>query len=141
MTDPQALYQTEILEHDENPRNEKKLDQPSHTAKLSNPLCGDRVQVELRVEDGRIAEVGFKGRGCALSRASASMMTESLSGLALEEAGVLKDALQDWLDRGTSLPPELGALQVFAGVRDFPSRKKCVTLAWEALSKALSSGR
>ncbi|MEL6184441.1 MAG: Fe-S cluster assembly sulfur transfer protein SufU [Myxococcota bacterium] len=142
MTDPQDLYQAEILEHDENPRNEGRLDDPTASARVSNPLCGDRVQVDLQIEDGVIRDIRFKGRGCAISRASASMMTELVQGLPADEAAELEAKIQQWLDSEARMPPEgLERLEPLGAVRAFPSRKRCATLAWSSLTKALNLPR
>lgn len=113
------------------------MDAPTHRAKVSNPLCGDRVQIDLGVEDGLIQEVRFVGRGCALSRASASMMTELLTGRSVDEVPGLAAALEAWLEGEESPPKPLASLEPLGAVRAFPSRKKCVTLPWEAMAKAL----
>lgn len=137
MTDASELYQAQIIDHDENPRNEGRLEAPTHSAKVSNPLCGDRVQVDLEIDDGVIKKVSFKGRGCALSRASASMMTEILLGRRVDEVPGLSGEVSNWLATDEGPPGELSDLEPLGAVRAFPSRIKCVTLAWEALEKAL----
>lgn len=139
MTDPNDLYQAEILDHDENPRNEGRLEAPTHSARVSNPLCGDRVQVDLQVEDGVIVDIRFVGRGCAISRASASMMTELVIGRPAASAAELEAVLETWLNTDARRPPEgLEALEPLGAVRAFPSRKRCATLAWASLAKALA---
>lgn len=138
MSDASALYHAKILALDESPMNEGRLDDATHQAKCSNPLCGDRVEVSLRVEDEIIREVRFVGRGCALSRASAAMLTEDAVGLSVEAATVRGAAIEAWLKNGAPMPASVAGLEALEGVRSFPSRVGCVTLAWVALEKALS---
>jgi nitrogen fixation NifU-like protein len=133
------LYQAAILEHDAEPRNEGALEAPTHRAKLSNPLCGDRVQLDLRSEAGRVVEARFVGRGCALSRASASMLTEQIRGRSLDEAKAMTEAVEAWLAEPGRPPAALAELEPLGAVRAFPSRVRCVTLAWSALAQALDS--
>jgi nitrogen fixation NifU-like protein len=132
------LYREVILEHSRGPRNRRRLDDPTIAHRDTNPLCGDEVEVELRIEGDRIVELGFQGRGCAISQASASMMTEALEGRTLREAGATVDAFQAMLtgDAGTDAA-HLGDLEALAGVRRFPVRVRCATLAWHALGEAL----
>lgn len=142
MSNLDELYQSVILEHDRNPRNFRVLEGPHQEAEGYNPLCGDRVKVMVTVADGRIADVAFQGSGCAISKASASLMTEALKGRTVEEAGALFDTFRDRLvgggetegRSGGELPTRLRALE---GVRSFPMRIKCATLAWHALKEAL----
>lgn len=174
------LYGEIILDHNRQPRNFGRLAAANHVAVGHNPLCGDRVAIYLRVEDERIEEIGFEGVGCAISTASASMMTEALRGKPVAEARQLFERFHALLtagggepgpgheaDSGESGPgheadggesgpgraadggaregapetaPPLGKLEVFAGVREFPMRVKCATLAWHALQAALASG-
>ncbi|HSS78134.1 MAG TPA: SUF system NifU family Fe-S cluster assembly protein [Thermoanaerobaculia bacterium] len=137
------LYQEVILDHNRRPRNFGPLAAANHQAEGDNPLCGDKVSVLLDVEDGRIRDIAFQGVGCAISMASASLMTEALKGQSVEEARRLFHVFHDLLttgdtgDRDTS--PELGKLAVFTGVREFPMRVKCATLAWHTLLAALSA--
>lgn len=140
MTDAKALYQARILELDENPKNEGRLEDATHSARCSNPLCGDRVQVDLRVEDGVVKEARFTGRGCALSRASASMLTVDVLGLTPEQAEAREGALEAWLSGEGEPPRSEAGIEALSGVRSFPSRIRCVTLPWEALRKALGEG-
>ena len=137
MKDVQALYQAKILEHDQNPRNEGQLANPSHHAKLTNTLCGDRVSVDLLIEDDVVKEVGFVGRGCALMRASASIMTEVVVELETQVAFERATVLEKWLSDAEPCPSCLAMMQVFEGVRSFPSRIECVALPWVSLKKAL----
>jgi nitrogen fixation protein NifU and related proteins len=138
MSDLRELYQEVILDHHRRPRNFGALDQPTGRAEGHNPLCGDRVTVYVRLAGDRIADVKFEGSGCAISKASASLMTDSVKGRSVDESAALFHAFQT-LVTGGSPPPdaELGKLEVFAGVRDYPSRVKCATLAWHALQAAI----
>jgi nitrogen fixation NifU-like protein len=135
----QDLYQDVILDHNRRPRNFRALE-PAHTAEGFNPLCGDHFTVYLRVEDDRIADLAFQGSGCAISKASASLMTESLKGKTPADATAL---LERFLRMITSPPDspvaDLGKLTVLAGVRQFPARVKCASLAWHTLRAALES--
>ena len=132
------LYQEVILDHTKNPRNFRELENASHDAKGHNPLCGDRLSLYILVEDGVIRDVSFKGAGCAISTASASMMTEALKGKTEAEAEALFGAFHDVVTGKEGADEEaLGKLAVFAGVRDYPVRVKCATLAWHTLKAAL----
>lgn len=131
------LYHETILALDAEPRHEGRLEEATHTARTSNPLCGDRVQIDLRVEEGVVREAWFVGRGCAISRASASLLTELVEGCSIEEACALEARLEAWLTEGGATPEGLASLEALAGVRAFPSRIKCATLAWTSLRKAL----
>ena len=133
------LYQEVILEHSKAPRNFRRLQNANQTAEGYNPLCGDHYSVFLDVEGGAIRDIGFEGAGCAISKASASMMTQMVKGKSREEATRLFREFQrlvtgeDPLGNGA----DLGKLAVFAGVRNFPTRIKCATLAWHTLQAAL----
>jgi nitrogen fixation NifU-like protein len=132
------LYQEVIVDHGRRPRNFGPLAEASHQAEGVNPLCGDRLTLRLKVVDGVIAEARFEGVGCAISTASASLLTEALTGRPVAEADALFTAFHNLLTRADAAPPaDLGKLQVLAGVREFPSRIKCATLAWHALQAAL----
>jgi nitrogen fixation NifU-like protein len=137
--DLQDLYQEVILDHNRSPRNFRTID-TGRKADGYNPLCGDRVTVWLRVHEGRIADASFQGSGCAISRASASLMTESVKGKTLEEVHHLAGRFHELV---TGAPGEagheLGKLSVFAGVRQFPARVKCATLAWHTLRSAVDA--
>ena len=136
------LYQEVILDHSRSPRNFGPLEGANRTAEGYNPLCGDKIKVFAQVEEGVIREIGFEGQGCAISQASASMMTERLTGKTLKEAEELFQGFHQLLT-GEELPgaesegPELGKLEVFSGVKEFPIRVKCATLPWHALYAAL----
>jgi len=140
MSELRDLYQEVILDHSKAPRNYRMLKAVTHEADGKNPLCGDAFKVTVEVENGRIKDIGFIGQGCAISTASASMMTESVKGKTLDE----EKNLFEWFHRLLTAPPTLGApagplgkLAVFAGVREFPVRVKCATLAWHTLKAAL----
>ena len=136
--DLRALYQEVIVDHGRRPHNFGPLAEASHQAEGFNPLCGDRLTLRLKVIDGVIAEARFEGVGCAISTASASLMTEALRGLAVGDAEALFAAFHAMLTEDGRLPPGgLGKLEVLAGVREFPTRIKCATLAWHALLAAL----
>lgn len=140
MSDLRELYQEVILDHQKKPRNFREIGDSSGRAEGHNRLCGDRVTVYLKVEDGKVADVSFQGSGCAISTASASMMTEALKGKTLEEMEALFRTFHEMLT-GTpyeaEAKPALGKLAVFSGVREFPARVKCATLAWHTLQAAL----
>ena len=130
MSDLSDLYQEVILDHNKRPRNFRAIASPTHRAEGYNPLCGDRLNLFLRVENGTIVDVGFQGSGCAISRASASLMTDSVKGRTLPDV----QAIFDQFHRMVTTPPgqpveDLGKLSVLAGVRQFPVRVKCATLA------------
>ena len=125
------------MDHSKRPRNKAALAQATHSAQGHNPLCGDRISVQLRIEGGRITGVGFQGAGCAISTASASLMTEAVKGKTAEEAGHAFDEFHALLTEGRVPEAGLGKLAVFAGVREYPMRVKCATLAWHTLRAAL----
>jgi nitrogen fixation protein NifU and related proteins len=138
MSELRDLYQEVILDHNRRPRNFGPLPDANRRAEGYNPLCGDKVTVFLDVEDGRIAGVSFQGSGCAISTASASLMTEALAGRTVAEARELFRDFHDLVTTGAGEgSPELGKLNVFGGVREFPMRVKCATLAWHAVLAAL----
>jgi nitrogen fixation protein NifU and related proteins len=139
MSDLRDLYQEVILDHTRRPRNFGTLPAANHQAEGNNPLCGDQVTVFLDLSDGRIRDVAFQGAGCAISTASASLMTEALKGKTVEEARRLFHVFQDLVTTGAGEgDPELGKLAVFTGVREYPMRVKCATLAWHTLLAALA---
>ncbi|MEQ8279173.1 MAG: SUF system NifU family Fe-S cluster assembly protein [Deltaproteobacteria bacterium] len=135
MTDARALYRAWVLEHEKAPRNEGRLEDPTHSARGSNPLCGDRVDVDLKVEGDSIVRVAFESRGCAIAKASASKMTTLVDGRSPHEARALAERLTTLLARGNTEDDE--ALADLLGVRAFPSRTRCATLAWTTLVDAL----
>ena len=138
MTDLRDLYQEVIIDHGRRPRNFGPLLGHNHHAEGFNPLCGDRLTLYLKVIDGIIDDVRFEGTGCAISTASASLMCEALKGKSEAQAEALFSAFHA-LVTGTEAPDtaSLGKLQVLAGVREFPARIKCATLAWHTLRAAL----
>jgi nitrogen fixation protein NifU and related proteins len=141
MSDLRELYQQVILDHNRKPRNFRRLPSPTQTAEGYNPLCGDRVSVELELEGDLIRDIAFQGSGCAISKASASMMTASLKGKTVEAAGEAFEQFHGMLtdDRPSGeFPATLGKLAAFAGVREFPIRIKCATLPWHTLRAALA---
>ena len=140
MSDLRELYQQVILDHNRKPRNFRPMDDADHHAAGHNPLCGDRITVFMKIEDGVVRDVSFQGAGCAISVASASMMTESLKGKTETEAEALFEKFHHLVTEGEEDGVEglkLGKLAVFAGVREFPVRVKCATLAWHTFQAAL----
>ncbi|HYM04823.1 MAG TPA: SUF system NifU family Fe-S cluster assembly protein [Stellaceae bacterium] len=144
--DIRDLYQDIILDHGQRPRNFRKQEHPSHFARGHNPLCGDRVSVYLTLDGDRITDVSFEGRGCAISTASASLMTEILKGKTLAEAAALFKGFHAKVTGATvpETPPALAddmeRLDPLTGVLAYPARVKCATLAWHAFEAALKSG-
>ena len=138
MAELRDLYQEVILEHSKAPRNFRRLEEGRH-AEGFNPLCGDRFTVFLKLENDRVTDVSFQGSGCAISKASASMMTQALKGKSKAEAEKLFDVFHKLVTTGESNgdKPELGKLEVFSGVSEFPVRVKCATLAWHTMKAAL----
>lgn len=138
MNDLRDLYQDMIFDHYRQPRNYGRLENANHKAEGYNPLCGDKVTLTLILKDGVIHDLKFEGAGCAISTASASLMTESLKGKTVEEA---LSMLEDFkaLVTGASVAKDMGKLSVLAGVQAFPQRVKCATLAWHTLQAALKS--
>jgi nitrogen fixation NifU-like protein len=135
MSELRELYQEMILDHGKRPRNFREQES-ARCADGHNPLCGDRVKVFVKIEDGRIEDVSFQGNGCAISTASASMMTEALRGITVEEADALFQRFHSLL-ASHGEETALGKLAVFKGVREFPMRVKCATLAWHTLRAAI----
>ena len=133
------LYQSVILDHNRAPRNCRRLDDASGSARGRNPSCGDEVVVFVRDDDGVLADVSFEGTGCAISRASASLMTLSVKGKTRGEALALFEQFHALVTGETADRASLGKLAVFSGVRSFPARVKCASLAWHALRSALES--
>lgn len=143
MTELRELYQEVILDHNKHPRNYGETDGADYQADGYNPLCGDRLVVYLKELEGKIAEVTFVGSGCAISQASASLMTDAVKGLSLSAAKELFDQFHAMITdkTETDFPEELGKLAVLAGVRDYPTRVKCASLAWHTLRAALDNNR
>ena len=144
MSDLAELYQQVILDHNRKPRNFRVIEDATGTAEGYNPLCGDELKVFLKVDhDGRIEDVSFEGSGCAISKASASLMTTSVKGKTVGEVEALFDEFHK-LVTGDLDPSagdhQLGRLSVFAGVSEFPARVKCASLAWHTLKGALTGG-
>jgi nitrogen fixation NifU-like protein len=132
------LYQEIILDHSKRPRNCRSMEDANRKAEGYNPLCGDRLNLFLKVENGVVQDASFVGSGCAISTASASLMTESLKGKSSEEALQLLDRFHQLLTSDVPPGKELGKLVVFGGVREYPARVKCATLAWHTLKSALN---
>ncbi|MFQ5702826.1 MAG: Fe-S cluster assembly sulfur transfer protein SufU [Gemmatimonadales bacterium] len=138
--DVRELYQQVILDHNRSPRNFKVIDNANREASGDNPLCGDRITVYVRVNDGVIADVGFQGSGCAISQASASLMTTSVRGKSVAEARKLFGQFHSMVmgeHDSTSAVKSLGKLAALGGVREFPARVKCANLSWHTLKAAL----
>ncbi len=133
------LYREILLDHYRNPRNRGPLDVANAAADGSNPLCGDEITLELQLDDdGRIADAAFSGQGCSISQASSSLMTEHIKGRSSDEATSAIDAFQAMMVEGEEAPEELGDIGALAGVRKFPMRVKCASLAWKTLELALA---
>ncbi len=138
MSELRELYQEQILEHSKTPRNFRELQNANHKAEGYNPLCGDHFTIYLDLEGDKIHDVTFQGSGCAISKASASMMTQSLKGKSKEEAAKIFENFHNLVTGHADGDREsLGKLAVFAGVSEFPVRVKCATLAWHTLQAAL----
>lgn len=141
MNDLTRLYQEVLLDHYRSPRHFGRLAEPTGRAEGHNPLCGDRIAVEARLADGHLAEVAFEGAGCAISTASASLMTEAVSGLSPAEIEELFERFRKAVTGDPAADVEaLGKLGVLSGVKEFPMRVKCATLGWHTLLAALGSG-
>ncbi|MFQ5429605.1 MAG: Fe-S cluster assembly sulfur transfer protein SufU [Phycisphaerae bacterium] len=140
MSDLTEFYQELILDHNKRPRNRRRIEDADYHAQGYNPLCGDKVTVFLKVQDGRVRDVAFEGSGCAISTASASIMTETLRGKTLDQAKALFEKFHAMItgepiekDEG----PDLGKLEVFSGVCRYPARVKCAALVWHTVQAAL----
>jgi nitrogen fixation NifU-like protein len=134
------LYQQVILDHNKSPRNFRVIENANHYSEGYNPLCGDRIDIYLDVENGIVKDISFQGKGCAISKASASLMSSMVKGKPVEEAEKLFEKFHDLITGKLGDNPdteELGKLAVFAGVRDFPARVKCASLAWHTMINAL----
>ena len=140
MSELSELYQQVILDHNKKPRNFHKLETANRSAEGYNPLCGDQLTVYMQLEDEVVKDISFVGQGCAISKASASMMTQSVKGKSKQEAEILFDEFHRMvtgeMDEET-MPNRLGRLTIFSGVRDYPARVKCASLAWHTMRAAL----
>ena len=143
MAELRELYQEVILEHSKAPRNYRRPSEANQKAEGFNPLCGDRFTVYLELAGDQIRDIGFEGSGCAISKASASMMTQAVKGKSRQEAEKLFAAFHRLVTTGESngAGGELGKLEVFSGVSEFPVRVKCATLAWHTLEAALGGAQ
>lgn len=142
MSELRDLYQEVILDHYKRPRNFRPMDAPDRSAEGYNPLCGDKVAVFVRLEGDALAEVTFQGSGCAISTASASLMTEALTGRSTREVHELFSRFQALVTGGDAGDlDELGKLAVFEGVRDYPTRIKCAILVWHAIEAAMQKSQ
>jgi len=138
------LYQQVILDHNKSPRNFKILEHANHFAEGYNPLCGDKIDIYLQVEDNIVKDISFQGQGCAISKASASLMSSLVKGKSLEEAEKIFTKFHDLITGKLGDNPdieELGKLAVFTGVKEFPSRVKCASLAWHTMRSALNNNQ
>jgi len=139
MSELRELYQELILDHSKKPRNFRVLEKATHKSEGYNPLCGDRITVYLQIEGDTIRDVGFQGSGCAISKASTSMMTECVKGKTLAEVQDVLRQFKVMMLEGADPTPALGDLEALQGVRKFPVRVKCATLAWNVLEDILES--
>ncbi len=142
MSDLRELYQSVILDHNKSPRNFGDPEASNRHAEGDNPLCGDQISVHVALEDGVVRDVGFVGQGCAISTASASLMTEAVKGRSADDAMRLFERFHALVTSDPNSQPEavdLGKLLVFAGVHEFPMRVKCATLAWHTLRAAITN--
>lgn len=140
MSELAELYQETILEHNKNPRNFREIEDADKRALGNNPLCGDALQIFIKMDGDTVGDVAFKGSGCAISKASASMMTQTVKGKTLKEAEALFDEFHKMVTGELDIATEanhLGKLKIFAGVLEFPARVKCASLSWHTLSAAL----
>jgi nitrogen fixation NifU-like protein len=141
MSDLRELYQQVILDHNKKPRNFRVIEPCDHEADGFNPLCGDKVHIYVDLDGDRIADVSFQGEGCAISTAAASMMTQAIKGKTIEEALKIFDVYQHMvMGEGNEEIASIGKLAIFEGVREFPMRVKCATLAWHTFKAALEGG-
>ncbi len=141
MPDLRALYQQVILDHHRSPRNYRRLSDANRSSEGTNPLCGDEITLYVRLDGNVIGDIGFQGSGCAISQASASLMTSAVKGKSTEEAEALFRAFHDMVTGGPDAPADaqtLGKLAALAGVRQFPVRVKCANLPWHTLHAALT---
>ncbi len=141
MSELSELYQQVILEHNKNPRNFREMQEANRVAEGNNPLCGDQLKIYIRLEDDTIQDISFVGSGCAISKASASMMTQAVKGKSRREAEKLFDEFHRMVTGRLDVETEengLGKLKVFASVLEFPARVKCASLSWHTLRAALN---
>ena len=139
MSELSDLYQEVILDHNRRPRNFRTIDDASRKQEGYNPLCGDRLTLYVRLDGDRITDVAFQGSGCAISKASASLMTEALKGKTVAEARELFEKFHEMVTSSPDTDPaDLGKLSVLSGVREYPTRVKCASLAWHTLKAAVS---
>ncbi len=141
MYDLRELYQEVVMDHNRRPRNFRKLDDANRSAEGFNPLCGDRVSVYLNVDGETISDIGFIAEGCAISKATSSMMTERIKGEPVEEAERVFDAFRHMVTRKPEEDYDaelLGDLEILSGVSEYPARIKCATLSWHTLHSALN---
>jgi nitrogen fixation protein NifU and related proteins len=141
MSELSELYQQVILDHNKKPRNFRKPEAANHSAEGYNPLCGDQLTVYINLEGDQVTDVGFEGSGCAISKASASMMTQAVKGKSKEQAEALFKEFHSMVTGELDETEEnhLGNLKIFAGVREFPVRVKCATLPWHTMHAALNN--
>ena len=132
------LYREIILDHFRSPRRKRRVEHADRSVEANNPLCGDEIDLMLRMEGQAVADIGFTGRGCSISQASASMLCDTVAGMALDEARILAERFRAMLQGGDD-STDLGDLEALRGVRSYPVRVKCATLAWNALLQALAS--
>lgn len=142
-SDLSELYQEIILEHNRHPRNYRAMTDADRRVEADNPLCGDRLQLYLKLEGDRVVDISFQGSGCAISIASVSMLTERLKGATVREAKDLFEVIHDLMTgkQPPEAPLDLGELEALIGVRKYPMRVKCATMSWHALKAALSGDR
>jgi nitrogen fixation NifU-like protein len=139
MSDLNELYQEVILDHNRRPRNFRTIEPSSHRAAGHNPLCGDRLSLYVQVDAGQISDVAFQGSGCAISKASASLMTDAIKGKTIVEARDLFEHFHAMITSDTeSVAEDMGKLSVLSGVREFPTRIKCASLAWHTMKAAVA---
>jgi nitrogen fixation protein NifU and related proteins len=134
-----ALYQEMILDHYRRPRNKGTLENPDASVEMKNPLCGDEISLQVAFDGKSVSDLRFSGRGCSISQASASMMTQLVKGKSKEEIDVIRNQFRDLMLGDSSLAeePQLGSLRALSGVARFPARVKCALLAWSALERAM----
>ncbi len=140
MSELNELYQETILDHNKNPRNFREIESADKTADGKNPLCGDALRVYVKIDDDTVKDVSFKGSGCAISKASASMMTEAIKGKSKQDAEMLFSEFHKMVTGELDIETDenhLGKLRIFAGVLEFPARVKCASLSWHTLNAAL----